>query len=176
MRVLIAVDDELFGSACADFVTEHVWQPGTIFKIIHAVEPVYIGDRLSAMYGLDLENQILQDRQAYGRDVVAKVKEVLEKKLPAGIAIETNVIAGSPHHVILDTAETWKADSIVMGSHSRSGFDRFLMGSVSLAVLSHANCSVVIVKLPELAKAKAKKPAQSAKKEEKTQVASKATR
>jgi nucleotide-binding universal stress UspA family protein len=149
MRVLIAVEDELFGAACADFVTEHVWQPGTIFKVIHAVEPVFVGDRVTAAYGVDLENEILQDRLSYGRDLVSKVKGLMEQKLPSGMPIETTVSTGRPYQVILDIADIWKADTIVMGSHGRSGWDRVFMGSVSTAVLSHANCSVVIVKLPD---------------------------
>jgi nucleotide-binding universal stress UspA family protein len=91
-----------------------------------------------------------------GRDVVAKVKQRIEQKLPPGTLIESNVIAGSPHHVILETAETWHADMIIMGSHGRAGFDRFVMGSISLAVLSHAKCSVSIVRLPDESKRKTK--------------------
>jgi nucleotide-binding universal stress UspA family protein len=38
------------------------------------------------------------------------------------------------------------ADLIVVGSHGYRGFKRFLLGSVSQAVASHAKCSVEIVR------------------------------
>jgi nucleotide-binding universal stress UspA family protein len=43
--------------------------------------------------------------------------------------------------VILDEAEKWNADVIVLGSHGRSGFDRMVMGSVSETVALHAKFS-----------------------------------
>jgi nucleotide-binding universal stress UspA family protein len=48
--------------------------------------------------------------------------------------------------VILDQAESWGADLIVLGSHGYSGWRRFLLGSVSHAVATHAHCSVEIVR------------------------------
>jgi len=40
--------------------------------------------------------------------------------------------------MIIDSAEQWHADLIVLGSHGRKGLDRFLMGSVSDAVTRHS--------------------------------------
>jgi nucleotide-binding universal stress UspA family protein len=48
--------------------------------------------------------------------------------------------------VILDEAESWRADLIVEGSHGYSAWKRFLLGSVSQAVVIHANCSVEVVR------------------------------
>jgi nucleotide-binding universal stress UspA family protein len=40
----------------------------------------------------------------------------------------------------------WKADLIVMASHGRRGFKKFLLGSVAESVARHARCSVLIVR------------------------------
>ena len=53
---------------------------------------------------------------------------------------------GAPRPVILDEAENWGADLIVMGSHGYGAWKRFLLGSVSQAVVSHAKCSVEVVR------------------------------
>ena len=62
--------------------------------------------------------------------------------------ITTETVEGSPKRVILDEAERWDAELIVVGSHGRRGLQRFLLGSVSQAVALHAPCSVEIVRAP----------------------------
>jgi nucleotide-binding universal stress UspA family protein len=47
---------------------------------------------------------------------------------------------------IVEFAEKENVDLIIMGSRGRSGFRRTLLGSVALAVLSYAQCPVLIVR------------------------------
>jgi nucleotide-binding universal stress UspA family protein len=63
-----------------------------------------------------------------------------------GSTAETEVRAGSPASVIVDFAEEWDADLVIMGSHGRTGFARLLLGSVARNVLHHASCSVLIIR------------------------------
>ena len=67
------------------------------------------------------------------------------------LKITTEVANGSAKDVILDEAERWGADLIVLGSHGYSGWRRFLLGSVSHAVATHARCSVEIVRHRKIA-------------------------
>jgi nucleotide-binding universal stress UspA family protein len=159
MRVLVPVEDPFYGEAIAEFIGRHQWHPGTIFKVISVIEPPYVGDQVSAIYGAGLYDAMLQDQSTNATNLVTKIKESLSKKLDPATPIETNVFIGNPIQDILHCAEQWKADQIVMGSHGRKGFDKFLIGSVSNAVLSHAGCSVVVVHLPNAAKDTAKEPA-----------------
>ncbi len=57
---------------------------------------------------------------------------------------------GFAKSAIIENAANWGADLIVMGSHGRGSVERFFLGSVSLAVLAQAPCSVAIVRLPKL--------------------------
>lgn len=86
--------------------------------------------------------------QDEARKLLAQYEERLRKLMPSA-SIETEIVFGRPKELILHSAEKWPADLIVMGSHGRRDFSRFLLGSVSSAVLSHSPCSVVIVKLPQ---------------------------
>lgn len=151
MRVLIAVEDELFGLACVDYVASHQWEAGTMFKIMHAVEPFTVGDRITDICDDNLLGKIHAEQVEYGQQLVAQIKQKLEAKIGTGMPIETNVTMGRPHHIILQIAEKWNAKMIVMGSRGRKGFSKFFLGSVSLSVLSHAPCSVIIVRLPSSA-------------------------
>ena len=52
----------------------------------------------------------------------------------------------SPRTVIVDAADEWQADLIVVGSHGRTGLQRLVLGSVSQSVVAHAHCSGEVVR------------------------------
>jgi nucleotide-binding universal stress UspA family protein len=55
------------------------------------------------------------------------------------------ILPGAAAMTLLDVAEG--ADLIVVGSHGRTRFHRFVLGSVATAVVNHAACPVVVVRL-----------------------------
>jgi nucleotide-binding universal stress UspA family protein len=63
-----------------------------------------------------------------------------------GFKVDTSVEVGDIRERIIDAAQEWGADLIVVGSHGRSGIPRFLLGSVAEFVARHAECSVEIVR------------------------------
>jgi nucleotide-binding universal stress UspA family protein len=62
--------------------------------------------------------------------------------------VTPELVEGDPKSQIIDIAHEWRADMIVLGSHGRTGINRFLMGSVSQGVVRHAHCSVEIIRAP----------------------------
>jgi len=83
----------------------------------------------------------LERAQAIADVAVAKLRDALDKS----VSVSGEALAGPPREAILDEADRWKADLIVMGSHGYGAWQRFLLGSVSQAVVSHAKCSVEVV-------------------------------
>lgn len=59
--------------------------------------------------------------------------------------IQTVVKNGDFGKTILDTAKDVKADIIVMGTHSRRGLEKILMGSVAEYVLHHSSIPILII-------------------------------
>jgi nucleotide-binding universal stress UspA family protein len=63
-----------------------------------------------------------------------------------------NVIAeiytGSPAWEVINKADNWKPDIIVVGSQGRSALGRFFLGSVSQKILTEARCSVRVGRRP----------------------------
>lgn len=146
MKVLIAVDFSEHSNYAYDWLARQKWTDDCEFKVVHALEPVYMSPCIAGAYVqpmLEANNEALKD---YRQIVSAKVKE-LQKRFPPN-KVSGTVVVGSPAHVILDEAAAWRADLIVLGSHGRTGVKRFLIGSVAERVAAHADCSVSIVKKP----------------------------
>ncbi len=55
-------------------------------------------------------------------------------------------VSGSPARILLEKADAWRPDLIVIGSHGRTALGRFFLGSVSQKVLTEADCSVRIAR------------------------------
>lgn len=60
--------------------------------------------------------------------------------------VATLVVTDSPGKAIIEEAERWHADLIVVGSHGRGFWGRTFLGSTSDRVLHHAPCSVLVVR------------------------------
>jgi nucleotide-binding universal stress UspA family protein len=63
-----------------------------------------------------------------------------------GIAVETRVLVGHPAEQILRVAADTGTDLVVVGHRGRSTIREWLFGSTSRRVVSHAPCSVLVVR------------------------------
>jgi nucleotide-binding universal stress UspA family protein len=88
----------------------------------------------------------LTDREADRQQSEERLREWLSMAAREGIRVACVVEeAGNPTRRILDRANAWPADLIVMGTHGRGGFERFVLGSVTEKVLRKAPCPVLTV-------------------------------
>lgn len=146
MKVLIAVEDKLFGDAIADFICNREdWEESVEFRVIHVVEPLH--PPAFTCLRQDVMESYSEERHRAGKAFVLSVGTELRRRYPHA-AITEQVLDGIPKEIIVQTAKEWNADLIIVGSHGRAGISQFLLGSVSMSVLSASTCSVMIVKLP----------------------------
>jgi nucleotide-binding universal stress UspA family protein len=59
--------------------------------------------------------------------------------------VVVQALEGDPADELLEAADTFAADLIVVGSVGLTGSTRFLLGSVASSVLHHAPCDVLVV-------------------------------
>ena len=146
MKILLAVD----GSPCSDVAVEEIgrrpWPKGSSVKVLHAFElPLPVpseGWALPPNYFDDLDQAVRKQ----ARSIVERTVGKLRMKLDPTIELDGEFVPGPPRAAILDRAESWGADLIVVGSHGYGRWERFLLGSVSQSVVSHAKCSVEVVR------------------------------
>ena len=94
--------------------------------------------------GLPLDDEIYQLNQVLNERSEENLKE-FDKLNDDDIKITHVIREGSPARVILEVANEEQVDLIVMGSSGKSGFDRFIMGSVADKVVNSAKCAVLVV-------------------------------
>ena len=94
--------------------------------------------------GLPLDDEVYQLNQILNERSEENLKE-FDKLNEDDIKITHVVREGSPAKVILEVSKEEDVDLIVMGSSGKSGFDRFIMGSVADKVVNSAKCAVLVV-------------------------------
>src|SRR6266511_2231693 len=78
--------------------------------------------------------------------IVERAKTRLRESDARFFPISSTVVVDSPKDAIVEEAERWGADLIVVGSRGYRGPERTLLGSVSQAVATQAKCSVEIAR------------------------------
>lgn len=147
MKILLAIDGSPCSNAAVEEVARRPWPEGSSVKILTAMEPPSLPTphawALPPTYFEDLEEALRKQAQNTLEDALQKLKS------NKTVSVDAMLVPGAPRPVILDEAESWGADLIVLGSHGYSAWKRLLLGSVSHAVVSHAKCSVEVVRCLE---------------------------
>ena len=151
MKVILAVDDSPHSQAAVGWVKQMSWPERTRFVVVSSV-PLLIEAYAMVEAGGTGALDLAQEESAKARRaVVAHLKRELQA---SGLDVDTRVELGDARDFIVRTAELERADLVVVGSHGRTGIPRLLMGSVASYVVTHAPCSVVVVKSPTAVTAK----------------------
>ncbi len=146
MKVMLAVDDSDHSEYALESVLKRPWSPGTQFLVFMVCEPYHPDFAGWDEHAVEQAKQYAKRLESTATSYVTKCADRIKQTI-TDCSVESEVVeSGRIKETIIQTASNWSADLIVMGSHGRTGLERFLLGSVSQAVVSHAPCSVEIVK------------------------------
>jgi nucleotide-binding universal stress UspA family protein len=149
-RIMLATDGSEYSRAAARSIAERPWKKGTEIRILSVLDPFI--PAIEPWYGAaHLIEQTLKQRESECEEAVKSAGKLLAD---AGLAVTTMVKEGGPKWRIIEQAQEWQADLLVMGSHGRRGLKRLLLGSVSEVVALHARCSVEVIRSPALLNAR----------------------
>lgn len=144
MKVLIPVDDYLFSTAIINFIANHKWQDNVSFHVMHVIEPIYFGSTPDVAY-LEIMEQSNSLRKDRASELVANTAKSIATLFPK-TTVTSEVYHGDIKEIILSEIQIRSINLVISGSHGARGFKRFFLGSVSLALVATAPCSVLIVK------------------------------
>ncbi|MGV8877501.1 MAG: universal stress protein [Sphingobacteriaceae bacterium] len=139
-KILIGIDDSLH----AENAVQHGFELAKLLNaevaLAHVIEPIVLPDNEIGMtYPLEMIDAQNEASQQVIDRAIAKY---------AGDQQVTRFLEiGRPADMMIDFAEQFQADLIVLGTHSRTGLDRFLMGSVAEHVMRHSTVPVMVIPL-----------------------------
>jgi nucleotide-binding universal stress UspA family protein len=152
MKILIATDGSEFSRAAIKGGCEIAkGQEPVAVRVISVYEPQQ--PMATEPFTVSAEHYATLNALAKRRaeDRVNNALELIRKGCDEPkIEISSVIELGKPAEAIIEAAKNWDADLIVMGSHGHGFWGRLTLGSVSDAVVHHAPCSVLIVKLPKV--------------------------
>ena len=149
MKILIATDGSEFSEEAVERCCQTVINAeNPMVKIVSVYEQPLMAVAaapyaIPAAYNPNLEKEI--------KELAAQAVEQAERKIRERFPdlkenLTTKVLRGSPEQAIVEEAEEWGADLIVVGSHGYGFWERMFLGSVSNAIIHHAPCSVMVVR------------------------------
>jgi len=146
IKILIALDCTAYSKTIVEEVSLRPFPLNTKVHIVTAFERTPLLTPMGSVgVSQELYAEVDQHALKAAQNVIDKAAEILRKKNPS-LNVTTVVVEGSPNNVILEEAETFGADLIVVGSNGSGVVERFILGSVSHSVALNAKCSVAIIR------------------------------
>lgn len=149
MKILFATDGTRQSDAAMDMLKRFRLGPGDEIKAVSVID-------MAVPMAVDIYGGYLPDSAEFERTAREHADSILGETV-GGLGahygeprpqISTEVLFGSPESRIVEAAEEFKPDLIVLGSHGYKAWERLLLGSVSDSVLHHVHCSVLIARCP----------------------------
>lgn len=145
-RVLVGFD----GSPCSRYAAEWLRRlplpADTVVRLVTVVPSAGDIARATRMVPLPLAEDAVTADHEIREEARERLQEAVVPFEQAGQGVEAHLRSGHGALGLLQEAEEWGADLIVVGTHGTSGIERFLLGSVSEYLLRHAPCSVLVVR------------------------------
>ncbi len=134
MKILLACDGSDHSDAAISETLRSPWPDSTTFQILSVVDTSFSPP--------PTVQRMLSEAQKVVDSAVEKFKE----RLPATTNVIGTVTQGNPKSEILQCAERWPADMLIVGSRGLRGLKKLMMGAVSHSLVVAASCSVRVVR------------------------------
>jgi nucleotide-binding universal stress UspA family protein len=143
VKILLAIDGSEHSARTVEALGSHPWPTGSTVRVLSVVDQVVTATPEVAIFSGEAIEAERQQLVNVADELTTRFANWL---CSSGLTAEKQVRRGDPKTVILDEAEEWGADLIVVGSHGRTGLKRWLLGSVAQSIVNQAPCSVYVVR------------------------------
>ncbi|WP_371710944.1 universal stress protein [Corynebacterium sp. sy039] len=137
--ILVAVDGSVASQRAVQWAANTAHKRGVVLRLAAAYS---IPEFLYAE-GLAPPEEVYAELKDEAMEKIEQARELAVEIAP-DLEIDHMISQQSPIHMLLDASAD--ASMIVMGSRGLGGFSGMVLGSVSAAVVSHAQCPVVVLR------------------------------
>lgn len=146
-KILIGIDNTAFSEYAAKYGFNIAKTFNAKVGLVHIVEPTFMPpsvgmDPLAGSMPNAIGDAEIMDVQ---NEMSENLLEKTEKKFGKGLQVTHFNEFGDTADGIIDCSKEFGADMIILGTHSRSGIDRLLMGSIAEHVVRHSDIPVLVV-------------------------------
>lgn len=143
-RILVATDgSDTSSRACTEAISLASDQKARL-RVLYVISYAYVSAVLGSAYTGDLLRRMRAEGQATLEATEAAARS-------AGLEVEPRLLEHQSTQVgeaIIEDAQKWQADLIVMGTHGRRGFARAVIGSDAEYVARHTPVPLLLVRSP----------------------------
>ncbi len=138
-RIVIPVDGSMFSYHAVEMACELAHVHGSRLLIVHVIDSA-VEEQVCRLSGRPMEELHREMERSAGAFLMDMERIVLDR----GGRVSTVLKEGVPHEVILNEADRWQADLVVMGKLGRRGITGILMGSVAQRVIEFSHIPVLL--------------------------------
>ncbi|QLD85623.1 universal stress protein [Natronomonas halophila] len=135
-RILLPTDGSDATNPAVDEAIGLARETGAELHVLFVVEDIPYAPEM-------MDDQVEGQLREIGEDAIQDIRERASEE---GVEVVSALREGAPHNSILGYADEEGIDAIVMGTHGRSGLDRYLLGSVTERVVRTADVPVLTVR------------------------------
>ncbi len=142
-KILVPIDGSATGERGLSEAISLAKDQGAQLQLLHVLSDSYLNTvLLGGIYTADLLQRIHDEATQILESAAKRARE-------AGVPADTQLLEYHNSQVgqgIVQEAQRWQADLIVMGTHGRRGVDRAMMGSDAEYVVRHAPAPVLLLR------------------------------
>ncbi|WP_369029837.1 MULTISPECIES: universal stress protein [Streptomyces] len=139
--ITVGLDGSQESRAAAEWAAREAKLRGLPLKIVHVWEPVPAPMAQAPLLGAETQ-------QHWTERIPREAAAGIRLRHP-GVEVSTKQVSGNPGDALVEAAKN--AELLVLGSRGFSGIGGFMVGSVGLSVVAHADRPVVLVRAQETA-------------------------
>lgn len=148
-NIMLAIDGSKVSETLVDEIIKFTKGQKVNVHIVHVLDESFANSGGAPFDYIELIAQWREEGQA----IIDNAAKIIESK--TSTKVETSILELKPFQgrvaeVIVEEAKKWPADLLVIGSHGRRGFSRFILGSVAENIIRIATIPVLLVRGSEV--------------------------
>jgi nucleotide-binding universal stress UspA family protein len=147
MKIVIAYDGSPSADAAVEEVLRRTWPAGSEVRLVTAV-PLALSAPLAG--GVEFYGPLWEKAHAAAREqAYRRLQQTLDRfRSRPDLTTSYELCDEGASAALLGVVKRWKADLLVLGSQGTTAMGRLFIGSVCHAMVSHAPCTVEVVRPP----------------------------